>query len=103
MRYYGAHGIRVERVLTDNGACFKRRWAEACAAHGIAAKKTRAYRPQTNGKAERFIRTLQPPWDIHLVRPLKDELRHLGPGEEPEGHERRPVPGDTCIVPASVS
>ena len=30
VRFYGAHGIRVERVLTDNGTCFKRRWAEAC-------------------------------------------------------------------------
>ncbi|MBM2822852.1 MAG: transposase [Thermoleophilia bacterium] len=38
------------------------RWAEACAAHGIAVRKTRAYRPQTNGKAERFIRTLLERW-----------------------------------------
>ena len=60
--FYSAHGIRVERVLTDNGTCFKRRWAEGCAAHGIAVRKTRAYRPQTNGKAERFIRTLLERW-----------------------------------------
>jgi len=62
VRFYGSHGIRVERVLTDNGTCFKRRWSEACAIHGIAVKKTRAYRPQTNGKAERFIRTLLERW-----------------------------------------
>ncbi len=62
VRFYGAHGIVVERVLTDNGSCFKRRWAEACAEHRIAVKKTRAYRPQTNGKAERFIRTLLERW-----------------------------------------
>ena len=60
--FYGAHGIAVERVLSDNGTCFKRRWAEACDAHGIVVKKTRAYRPQTNGKAERFIRTLLERW-----------------------------------------
>jgi transposase InsO family protein len=60
--FYRSHGIVVERVLTDNGSCFKRRWAEACAARGIAVKKTRAYRPQTNGKAERFIRTLLERW-----------------------------------------
>jgi transposase InsO family protein len=60
--FYASHGIPVERVLTDNGSCFKRRWAEACAQHGIAVKKTRAYRPQTNGKAERFIRTLLERW-----------------------------------------
>lgn len=62
VHFYGQHGIRVERVLTDNGTCFKRRWADACASHGIAVKKTRAYRPQTNGKAERFIRTLLERW-----------------------------------------
>jgi transposase InsO family protein len=62
VRFYGVHGIRVERVLTDNGACFKRRWAEACTAHEIAVRKTRPYRPQTNGKAERFIRTLLERW-----------------------------------------
>ena len=62
VRFYGAHGIVVERVLSDNGSCFKRRWAEACAEHRIAVKKTRAYRPQTNGKAERFIRTLLERW-----------------------------------------
>jgi transposase InsO family protein len=60
--FYRSHGIEVERVLSDNGSCFKRRWAEACATHAIVVKKTRAYRPQTNGKAERFIRTLLERW-----------------------------------------
>jgi len=60
--FYRSHGIVTERVLTDNGTCFKRRWANACEAHGIVVKKTRAYRPQTNGKAERFIRTLLERW-----------------------------------------
>ena len=60
--FYRSHGIVVERVLTDNGTCFKRRWAEACEANDIVVKKTRAYRPQTNGKAERFIRTLLERW-----------------------------------------
>ena len=62
VRFYAAHGITVERVLSDNGSCFKRRWADACARHRITVKKTRAYRPQTNGKAERFIRTLLERW-----------------------------------------
>ena len=51
VRFYETHGITVERVLSDNGTCFKRRWADACAARAITVKKTRAYRPQTNGKA----------------------------------------------------
>jgi transposase InsO family protein len=62
VRFYDSHGVSVERVLSDNGTCFKRRWADACAAHDITVKKTRAYRPQTNGKAERFIRTLLERW-----------------------------------------
>jgi transposase InsO family protein len=62
VRFYAAHGIGVERVLSDNGACFQRRWADACTSRGIAVRKTRPYRPQTNGKAERFIRTLLERW-----------------------------------------
>jgi transposase InsO family protein len=62
VRFYSSHGISVQRVLTDNGSCFKRRWADACNSHNITVKKTRPYRPQTNGKAERFIRTLLERW-----------------------------------------
>lgn len=62
VRFYAGHTITVQRVLTDNGACFKRRWADACTEHRITVKKTRAYRPQTNGKAERFIRTMLERW-----------------------------------------
>ncbi len=61
-RFYSQHGIRIERVLTDNGACFKRRWREHCDRRRIGVRKTRPYRPQTNGKAERFIRTLLERW-----------------------------------------
>jgi len=75
VRFYDAHGIRVERVLTDNGSCFKRRWAEACERRGIVVKKTRAYRPQTNGKAERFIRTLLERWAYAYS--YKDEAERL--------------------------
>ena len=61
-RFYQQHGIVIERILTDNGTCFKQRWHDACAAQQITVKKTRPYRPQTNGKAERFIRTLLERW-----------------------------------------
>jgi transposase InsO family protein len=61
-RFYSAHGITIERILTDNGSCFRRRFAEACADRGIKAKRTRPRRPETNGKAERFIRTLLETW-----------------------------------------
>jgi transposase InsO family protein len=61
-RFYRRHGIRIERVLTDNGTCFKRCWRERCDQLEIGVRKTRPYRPQTNGKAERFIRTLLERW-----------------------------------------
>ncbi len=73
--FYRSHGITVERVLTDNGTCFKRRWADACASHGISVMKTRAYRPQTNGRAERFIRTLLERWAY--AYPYEHESRRL--------------------------
>ena len=56
--WYTERGMRIERVLTDNGACYKsRKFREACREFGIRHKRTRPYRPQTNGKAERFIQT----------------------------------------------
>jgi transposase InsO family protein len=78
--FYAEHAITLERVLSDNGTCFKQRWADACAAHGIAVKKTRAYRPQTNGKAERFIRTLLERWAYAYPYEHESErLAALGP------------------------
>jgi transposase InsO family protein len=61
--FYGRHGIRVERVLTDNGSAYRSTvHALACRRLGIRHLRTRPYRPQTNGKAERFIRTLLDGW-----------------------------------------
>jgi transposase InsO family protein len=61
--WYAALGIAVERVLTDNGSCYRGLpFAEGAIALGISQRFTRPYRPQTNGKAERFIRTLLNEW-----------------------------------------
>jgi transposase InsO family protein len=61
--FYARHGITVERLLTDNGPGYRSTiHAIACRALGIRHLRTRAYRPQTNGKAERFIRTLLAGW-----------------------------------------
>jgi transposase InsO family protein len=61
--FYRRHGIVVERILSDNGACYRGVvHALACRRLGIRHLRTRPYRPQTNGKAERFIRTLLTGW-----------------------------------------
>ena len=61
--FYRRHGITVERVITDNGSAYRSTiHALACRALGIRHVRTRPYRPQTNGKAERFIRTLLGGW-----------------------------------------
>jgi transposase InsO family protein len=61
--FYRRHGITVERVMSDNGACYRSSiHAFACRALGIHHLRTRPYRPRTNGKAERFIRTLIAGW-----------------------------------------
>jgi len=61
--FYARHGITVERVLTDNGAPYRAAThALACRLLGVRHLRTRPYRPQTNGKAERFIRTMLGGW-----------------------------------------
>jgi transposase InsO family protein len=76
---YGQHGITIERVLTDNGTCFKQRWQDACRQRQITVKKTRPYRPQTNGKAERFIRTLVDRWAYAAPYPTEHHRAQASP------------------------
>jgi transposase InsO family protein len=61
--FFERHGMKIERLLTDNGSAYRSTvHAIACRALGIRHLRTRPYRPQTNGKAERFIRTLLGGW-----------------------------------------
>ena len=61
--FYAHHGIRVRRLLTDNGSCYRSyQFRNACSALGIRHRFTRPYTPRTNGKAERFIQTALREW-----------------------------------------
>jgi transposase InsO family protein len=77
--FFAAHGITVRAVLTDNGKCYRSNaWISELAAAGITPRFTKPYRPQTNGKVERFNRTLLDEWAY--LRPYRSEAercRHL--------------------------
>jgi transposase InsO family protein len=61
--YYESLGVKVARVMTDNGSCYKSFvFRDACGELGLRHIRTRSYRPQTNGKAERFIQTALREW-----------------------------------------
>ena len=80
LRYYKALGVRIERVMTDNGSAYKsRRFAKLLRRLRIKHIRTRPYTPRTNGKAERFIQTLLREWAYAFVYPSSkhrtDELQ----------------------------
>jgi transposase InsO family protein len=61
--WFAVRGVAVERVLSDNGSCYRSHlWRDTCLELGVTHKRTRPYRPQTNGKIERFHRTLADGW-----------------------------------------
>ncbi len=63
VQHFASYGITTERLITDNGSAYRSTvHAIACRALKIRHLRTRPYRPQTNGKAERFIRTLLGGW-----------------------------------------
>jgi transposase InsO family protein len=79
--WFAEHGVAVERVLSDNGSCYRSHaWRHACTELGITAKKTRPYRPQTNGKIERFHRTLGDGWAYRRLYPSTTERNNALPG-----------------------
>ena len=60
--YYASLGVRIERVMTDNGTGYKNTFKTACDELGIRHIKTKPYTPKTNGKAERFVQTSLREW-----------------------------------------
>ena len=97
--FFARYGIRVERILTDNGSAYVATLhALACRQLGIRHLRTRPRRPQTNGKAERFIRTMLNGWAYGAIYASSNERtraldgwlwhynhrpRHSAPGHQP--------------------
>jgi len=77
--YYQQLGITVERVMTDNGSCYKSKdFAEACRTLKLKHKRTKPYTPKTNGKAERFIQTALREWAYaRAYQSSNQRARHL--------------------------
>jgi transposase InsO family protein len=72
--FYRRYGINVERLLTDNGSAYRATiHALACKTLGVRHLRTRPYRPQTNGKAERFIRTMLNGWAYGAIYASSNE------------------------------
>jgi transposase InsO family protein len=89
--FYRSHGVGVERVMTDNGPCYLSLvHATACRTLGLKHVRTRPYRPRTNGKAERFIRTLLAGWAYAAIYRDSRERRDALPGWLDHYNRRRP-------------
>jgi transposase InsO family protein len=91
LAFFRSYGIGVERLLTDNGPAYRSVvHALACRTLGLKHSRTRPYRPQTNGKAERFIRTLLGGWAYGAIYEDSAERRRALDGWLDFYNRRRP-------------
>lgn len=89
--WFAERGVTVQRVLSDNGGCYKSHlWRDTCAELGISPKRTRPYRPQTNGKIERFHRTLAEGWAFQKFYNSESARLAALPGWVHEYNHHRP-------------
>jgi len=100
--YFARLGVSVQRVLTDNGPAFHSfAFGGACAELGIKQKFTRAYRPQTNGKAERFIQSALREWAYGRAYATSEARRAALPAWNHFYNWHRPHHGIGCLPPMS--
>lgn len=100
--WFAERGVTVERVLSDNGSCYRAHaWTQACTDLGITPKRTRPYRPQTNGKIERFHRTLAEGWAYARFYSSETERRAALPGWIHYYNHHRPHSAIGALPPIS--
>ena len=89
--WFNARDVTIERVLSDNGSAYKSHaWRDACNELAIVHKRTRPYRPQTNGKIERFHRTLADGWAFKKFYNSESARRKAMPAWIHEYNHHRP-------------
>ena len=102
LAHFERQSIAVERILTDNGACYVSRiFTDTAAARNIRLKRTRPFRPQTNGKAEAFNKIMQAEWAYQRPYYSNDERLNVLPGFLAYYNHRRPHGGIGGATPAS--
>lgn len=100
--YYRSLGITVERVMTDNGSCYRAKtFRTLCQSLGIRHIRTRPYTPRTNGKAERFIQTALREWAYARAYEHCDQRTHALPGWLHRYNWHRPHGGIRSQTPIS--
>lgn len=100
--YFASLGVRLKAVLTDNGSAFRSKaFATACARLGLKHRFTRAYRPQTNGKAERFIQSALREWAYGIAYNHSSERTAMLDRWTHHYNWHRPHQGINGIVPMS--
>ena len=102
LAHFKRQDIAVERILTDNGACYVSRiFTRTAAARNIRVKRTRPFRPQTNGKAEAFNKIMQAEWAYQRPYYSNRERLNALPGFLAYYNHRRPHGGIDGATPAS--
>jgi transposase InsO family protein len=100
-RWFAKRRIAIERVMTDNGSCYvARRFRQALRRRGIRQIRTRPYRPQTNGKAERFIQTMLRGWAYARPYGTSNQRTRALPKWLRYYNEQRPHRGLAGLTPA---